>query len=78
MPVRFCRVQDLADLRRSIPGPAPLTAFSESVLSGEHVLQRGFAKAIAQSHMDRQAVVSELVRVFLSLQTSKAASVVER
>jgi hypothetical protein len=70
VPIRFCAAQDLADLRESIPGSAPLRALTECILRSSHILPRGFATAVAERYTTEQEAHSDFVRKMLSSQTS--------
>ena len=74
VPMRFCAAQDLADLRESILGPAPLHALTDEILAGPHVLPRGFVSTVVRSHDAARTAHTAFVEEMLSLRDVQAAT----
>jgi hypothetical protein len=65
-PVRFLRAALLAELRESIPGPAPAAPLAQLVLNAPRIIPANFAAALADTYKLRQDAHTQLAEALMS------------
>ncbi len=67
VPVRFCRANQIAELREVIPGPVPASSFRDEILKSGPFLPDDFAARVARSYQDLQGAHVEFAEKLLSV-----------
>ena len=72
--MRFCRAQQIADLRELMTGPVPKATFAGRVLTGAAVLGEDFATDVARHYQVMESAHSSYVSQLLMLHQGKVGS----
>ena len=67
IPIRFCKAQDIARLRESIPGVIPVKELIDLMISMSHVVPSDFVENIIEQNLCKQEACIEFVRKMLKL-----------
>jgi hypothetical protein len=68
VPTRFCTAQLIANLRESLPGPAPFSVLSDEIVLSPPVLEAGFVDKVASRYREIAGAHEEFVRALLGSQ----------
>jgi hypothetical protein len=73
VPIRFCRAQDLAELREMSVGPLPIEAFRDDLIGGPHVPPRGFVGPLVKKYEQLQLGHTSFVREMFDVYKPQSA-----
>jgi hypothetical protein len=76
VPIRFCIAQDIADLRESLPGPAPIQRLIDRILVGPHILPRGFATDVVRAYQTMQEAYTTFGHTMFAVHAGQLSPVV--
>ena len=71
VPVRFCRAQQIADLRELIPGPVPVATFCNQIMTSPNILAADFVNRVAQDYQAVQNAHAAFAGQLLALHQGK-------
>ena len=72
IPIRFATAQSVANLREALPGPAPMLALREAIVTGGHILDKEFWKRSFETMREEQDAHAAFVRSMFGLTPSRA------